>query len=131
MNIWVDADACPKVIKEILFRAANRTKLPLTLIANQTLAVPPSPYIRSVQVSAGFDVADNEIVKRVNAGDLIGSEGNTGNAFALSSTGSLTVAGALDFETKSSYTLLVEVTDNGTGLLDLMEVPEPAVVNRE
>ena len=71
MNIWVDADACPKVIKEILFRAANRTKLPLTLIANQTLAVPPSPYIRSVQVSAGFDVADNEIVKRVNAGDLV------------------------------------------------------------
>ena len=71
MNIWVDADACPKVIKDILFRAANRTKIALTLIANQTLAVPPSPYIRSVQVSAGFDVADNEIVKRVVAGDLV------------------------------------------------------------
>ena len=52
MHIWVDADACPKVIKEILFRAANRVKLSLTLIANQTLAVPPSPYIRSVQVAA-------------------------------------------------------------------------------
>ena len=71
MHIWVDADACPKVIKEILFRAANRKKIALTLIANQTLAVPPSPFIRSVQVPAGFDVADNEIVKRLSAGDLV------------------------------------------------------------
>ena len=71
MQIWVDADACPKVIKEILFRAATRTQTPLTLIANQMLAVPPSPFIRSVQVPAGFDVADNEIVKRVTAGDLV------------------------------------------------------------
>ena len=71
MQIWVDADACPKVIKEILFRAATRTKTSLTLIANQMLAVPPSPFIRSVQVPAGFDVADNEIVKRVTAGDLV------------------------------------------------------------
>ncbi len=71
MHIWVDADACPKVIKDILFRAATRTKIQLTLVANQTLYVPPSPFIRSVQVSAGFDVADNEIVKRVTAGDLV------------------------------------------------------------
>ena len=71
MQIWVDADACPKVIKEILFRAATRTKTSLTLVANQMLAVPPSPFIRSVQVPAGFDVADNEIVKRVSAGDLV------------------------------------------------------------
>ena len=71
MHIWVDADACPKVIKDILFRAAARTKIQLTLVANQTLYVPPSPFIRSVQVSAGFDVADNEIVKRVSAGDLV------------------------------------------------------------
>ena len=71
MHIWVDADACPKVIKDILFRAATRTRIPLTLIANQTLHIPPSPFIRCVQVSAGFDVADNEIVKRVNAGDLV------------------------------------------------------------
>ena len=71
MQIWVDADACPKVIKEILFRAATRTKTSLTLIANQMLTVPPSPFIRSVQVPAGFDVADNEIVKRVTAGDLV------------------------------------------------------------
>ena len=71
MHIWVDADACPKVIKEILFRAATRTRIALTLIANQMLAVPPSPFIRSVQVPAGFDVADNEIVRRLAAGDLV------------------------------------------------------------
>ena len=71
MQIWVDADACPRVIKEILFRAATRTKTSLTLVANQMLTVPPSPFIRSVQVPAGFDVADNEIVKRVTAGDLV------------------------------------------------------------
>ena len=71
MHIWVDADACPKVIKEILFRAATRTGIPLTLVANQTLHVPPSPLIRSVQVAAGFDVADNEIVRCVSAGDLV------------------------------------------------------------
>lgn len=71
MHIWVDADACPKVIKDILFRAATRTKISLTLVANQTLYVPPSPYIRSVQVPPGFDVADNEIVKRVSPGDLV------------------------------------------------------------
>lgn len=71
MHIWVDADACPKVIKDILFRAATRTGIPLTLVANQMLQVPPSPLIRSVQVSAGFDVADNEIVKRLSAGDLL------------------------------------------------------------
>ena len=71
MNIWVDADACPKVIKDILFRAANRCQIPLTLVANQTLSVPPSPFIRSVQVPAGFDVADTEIVRRVAAGDLV------------------------------------------------------------
>ena len=71
MQIWVDADACPKVIKDILFRAATRTKISLTLVANQTLQIPLSPFIRSVQVPAGFDVADNEIVKRVVAGDLV------------------------------------------------------------
>jgi uncharacterized protein YaiI (UPF0178 family) len=71
MHIWVDADACPRVIKDILFRAAARTKISLTLVANQTLHIPPSPFIRCVQVSAGFDVADNEIVKRITAGDLV------------------------------------------------------------
>lgn len=71
MRILVDADACPKVIKEILFRAAERVKMPLTLVANQPLKVPASRYIKTVQVSAGFDVADNKIVEMVQAGDLV------------------------------------------------------------
>ena len=71
MKIWVDADACPVVIKEILFRAANRTGVPLTLVANQAVRVPPSRFINTLQVEFGFDVADNEIVKRLNAGDLV------------------------------------------------------------
>lgn len=71
MHIWVDADACPGVIRDILFRAAERTGVPVTLVANQPLKTPPFPHIRSLQVSAGFDVADNEIVKRVEAGDLV------------------------------------------------------------
>ncbi len=71
MKIWVDADACPAVIREILFRAAQRTGLELTLVANQSVQVPRSPNIRTLQVAAGFDVADNEIVKRVGSGDLV------------------------------------------------------------
>ncbi|MBY4675870.1 YaiI/YqxD family protein [Marinobacterium arenosum] len=71
MQIWVDADACPKVIKEILFRAAERTETQLTLVANQPLATPPTPLIRALQVPAGFDIADNEIVKRCQPGDLV------------------------------------------------------------
>ncbi|MBK7421803.1 MAG: YaiI/YqxD family protein [Propionivibrio sp.] len=71
MHIWVDADACPRVIKDILFRAATRTRISLTLVANQPLHVPPSPFIRSVQVPDGFDLADNEIVKRLSTGDLV------------------------------------------------------------
>lgn len=71
MAIWVDADACPNVIKEILFRAAERVQMPLTLVANQNIRVPPSRYIRSLRVPAGFDVADNEIVRLCDAGDLV------------------------------------------------------------
>jgi uncharacterized protein YaiI (UPF0178 family) len=71
MQIWVDADACPGVIKEILYRVAERTRLPLILVANQFLRVPPSPYIRTLQVEKGFDVADNRIVAGVVAGDLV------------------------------------------------------------
>jgi uncharacterized protein YaiI (UPF0178 family) len=71
MRIWVDADACPKVIKEILFRAAERVGVALTLVANQPVQVPGSRYIRSVQVASGFDVADNHIVRRAQAGDLV------------------------------------------------------------
>jgi uncharacterized protein YaiI (UPF0178 family) len=71
MKIWVDADACPTVIKDILFRAAERTGVQLTLVANQPLRTPPSRYIRAIQVPRGFDIADNEIVKRLDAGDLV------------------------------------------------------------
>lgn len=71
MQIWVDADACPGVIKEILFRAANRTRITTTLVANQILTIPPSPYIKKMRVAAGFDVADNTIVQNVVAGDLV------------------------------------------------------------
>ncbi len=71
MKIWVDADACPVVIKEILFRAAERTGVPLTLVANQPMRTPPSPVIKMLQVTSGFDVADNEIVKRLEADDLV------------------------------------------------------------
>jgi uncharacterized protein YaiI (UPF0178 family) len=71
MSIWVDADACPVVIKEILFRAADRTKVLVTLVANQPIRVPPSRHIKTLQVPAGFDVADDEIVRRMSAGDLV------------------------------------------------------------
>ncbi|MEJ2593336.1 MAG: YaiI/YqxD family protein [Candidatus Thiodiazotropha sp.] len=70
-QIWVDADACPKVIKEILFRAAERVGVGLTLVANQPLPVPGSRFIRTVQVSAGFDVADNYIVQQIQTGELV------------------------------------------------------------
>jgi len=71
MEIWVDADACPVVIKEILFRAAKRTGMMLTLVANHAIQVPKSPSIRMIQVPSGFDVADNEIVRRCSPGDLV------------------------------------------------------------
>jgi uncharacterized protein len=71
VSIWVDADACPGVIKEILFRAARRTGVPVTLVANQPLQIPRIPNLRALQVSPGFDVADAEIVKRAAAGDLV------------------------------------------------------------
>ena len=71
MQIWVDADACPNVIKEILFRAATRARVSLTLVANQLLRAPPSPYIKVIQVPAGFDVADGKIVQQLQSGDLV------------------------------------------------------------
>ncbi|GAA6171152.1 YaiI/YqxD family protein [Colwellia sp. KU-HH00111] len=71
MNIWVDADACPVVIKEILFKAAERTKIQTTLVANHHIKIPPSRVIHFMQVSSGFDIADDEIVKRVEKGDLV------------------------------------------------------------
>ena len=71
MRIWVDADACPRAIKEILFRAANRVCTPLVLVANRSISVPPSPYIRTVRVSGGFDEADQQIAGKVQPGELV------------------------------------------------------------
>jgi len=70
-TIWVDADACPSVIKDILFRAAERTQVQTTLVANQAIRIPPSAYISFLRVTQGYDEADNEIVKRLQAGDLV------------------------------------------------------------
>ena len=71
MKIWVDADACPNPIKEILFRAAERTGIALVLVANHEIRIKPSRHISFLRVGSGFDVADNEIVKRLDAGDLV------------------------------------------------------------
>lgn len=71
MTIWVDADACPVPVKEILFRAAIRTEIMLVLVANQFVRIPPSSFIKMQQVTAGFDVADNEIVRKAEVGDLV------------------------------------------------------------
>ena len=71
MHIWVDADACPAVIKDILYRAAERLKIEMTLVANKALRTPPSPYIKLLQVPRGIDVADSHIVKEVAPGDLV------------------------------------------------------------
>ena len=71
MRIWVDADACPGAVKEVLFRAADRLEVETVLVANQFLRVPASRYVSSIQVAGGFDVADNEIVARMAAGDLV------------------------------------------------------------
>ena len=71
MHIWVDADACPAVIKDILFKAARRTKLPLSLVANHSMSVPPDKHITLTQVPSGFDAADDYIVEKCDAGDLV------------------------------------------------------------
>ena len=96
MKIWVDADACPVVIKDILFRAAERKQVQTILVANQYIRTPPSKYIRAIQVSAGFDVADDEIVKLLEAGDLVitsdiplAAEVIEKGAYVLSSRGEL------------------------------------------
>ena len=71
MNVWVDADACPKAIKQVLFKAAERLQISMTLVANQYIPTPPSKVIKSMQVAQGFDVADNAIVDAVTQGDLV------------------------------------------------------------
>lgn len=94
MQIWVDADACPVVIKDILFRAAKRTSTLTTLVANQAMNTPASPFIKSMRVAQGFDVADNEIVRLCEKGDLVitsdiplASDAIDKGAFALSPRG--------------------------------------------
>ena len=96
VTIWVDADACPNVIKDILFRTAERRKLALVLVANRFVASPPSPFIKAVQVANGFDVADNYIVQHCNTSDLIitadiplAAEVVAKKAFALNPRGEL------------------------------------------
>jgi uncharacterized protein len=71
MSIWVDADACPKSVRDIVVRAAQRAQVLTTFVANQRVPLPPGPYLKAIQVSAGFDVADDEIVARVSAADLV------------------------------------------------------------
>jgi len=71
VHIWVDADACPGVVKDILYRAAERMKVRMTLVANQFLRPPPSPWIRALQVQRGFDVADSHILRELQPGDLV------------------------------------------------------------
>ena len=71
MHIWVDADACPGLVKDILYRAAERMKVRMTLVANQFLRPPPSPWIRALQVQRGFDVADSHILRELQPGDLV------------------------------------------------------------
>ncbi len=71
LTIWVDADACPAVIRDVLFRAANRLAVTTTLVANHHIRTPRSPHIHSVQVASGFDKADDHIADRVSAGDLV------------------------------------------------------------
>jgi len=71
MQIWIDADACPNPIKDIIYRAANRKQILVTLVANQWLKLPPSPYIKMMRVEKGFDIADNQIVKLVQPNDLV------------------------------------------------------------
>ncbi|AIY67265.1 YaiI/YqxD family protein [Pseudoalteromonas piratica] len=99
MNIWVDADACPVVIKEILFRAAERTQIMTTFIANHSFRIPPSQFIKRLQVEKGFDVADNVIAQRVAPGDLVitqdiplADEVITKQAIALTPRGELLTA---------------------------------------
>ena len=102
MKIWVDADACPVAIKEILYRAAERKKIPLVLGANQSLQTPPSSYISSLRVQSGFDKADDEIVARLEASDLVitadiplAAEALEKGAYALSPRGEMFSQGTI------------------------------------
>ena len=119
MEIWVDADACPNVIKEILFRAAKRVEIKTTLVANQELQIPGSPYIDFVQVRSGLDVADSYIVQQVQPGDLVitadiplAAEAIEKGAYALNPRGEFYDAGNIR-ERLSMRNFLTELRSGG------------------
>jgi uncharacterized protein YaiI (UPF0178 family) len=109
-QIWVDADACPVAIKEILFRAAEREQVPVTLVANQFLRTPPSRFVRAIQVAGGFDVADNEIVQRVRADDLVVTQ-DIPLAAAVIAKGALAVHPRGELYTKDTIAQRLDLRD--------------------
>ncbi|PKO44500.1 MAG: YaiI/YqxD family protein [Betaproteobacteria bacterium HGW-Betaproteobacteria-22] len=130
MRIWVDADACPVVIKEILYRAAERTKITTTLVANQFLRTPPSAYIKTIQVPSGFDVADNHIVLILEAGDLVitadiplAAQVVAKGAYALNPRGELYTEANIK-ERLSMRNLMEELRSNG------VEISGPSSFNQ-
>ncbi len=110
MQIWVDADACPRAIKEILYRAAERVKVSLTLVANKPLRTPSSPYINMIEVSAGFDVADGEIIKMIEPGDLV-ITGDIPLAADVIAKGSLALNPRGELYTEENVNSLLNVRD--------------------
>jgi len=121
LKIWIDADACPNIIKDILFRAADRRQLQLILVANKIIATPPSQFIKAVRVAGGFDVADNYIVQQCQAGDLVitadiplAAEVITKQAFALNPRGEL--------YTKENIKEHLAMRDFMTGLRDTGQI---------
>ena len=138
MKIWVDADACPAVIKDILFRAAERTRAQLTLVANQAVPIPPSRHIDMVQVRPGFDAADNEIVKRLGRGDLVitsdiplASEVIDKGGYALNPRGELYTTGIIDlvFEHEGRF-YLVDYKTNFLGATSGVQTGGPLTLSQ-
>lgn len=133
MHIWVDADAIPNVIKEILFRAAERVRVPLTLVANHPVQAPPSRFISSRQVSSGFDVADNHIVDELAAGDLVVTADIplAADAIAKGAT-AINPRGGLYTETNIRERLTMrDIRDELRGIGEVHGGPPPALGKRE
>ena len=129
MQLWVDADACPKVIKDILFRAAERAQIKLTLVANQMLRTPPSPWLSAVQVPAGFDVADNHIVQHLQADDLVITADIPLAAEVIAKSG-LALSPRGELFTKDNVRQLLSMRDFMTGLRDSgVQTGGPAVLS--
>lgn len=117
MQIWVDADACPNPVKEILFRAANRTQIQVIFVANQHIKTPPSRFISSMQVPSGFDVADNEIIQRLNEGDLV-ITGDIPLAAEVIAKGGYCISPRGDRFTKENMAQILELRNFTTTLRD-------------